>query len=206
MAVTGPRVGSSAKAETGESSMKAAGAKLGLSVPFKMSQMIGKSVSIKCIMGSAQTKMNGSNATIYFTYSSKVVIDKPGAGIIFNNDGRSTPLPISSPKMAAMYKIENVELSNISFSHGPFLNDNYYGITLNTINNVKPCNSVELSVKGLDIVLILPFIDNRPVNMDPAFYINSSKNVHTNPRDNVIKFYRYIESGKEYEFTIKKHD
>ncbi|ASZ76506.1 hypothetical protein [Proteus phage PM2] len=45
MAVTGPRVGSSAKAETGLASMKAAGAKLGLSVPFKMSQMIGKSVA-----------------------------------------------------------------------------------------------------------------------------------------------------------------
>ncbi|AKA62103.1 distal long tail fiber assembly catalyst [Proteus phage vB_PmiM_Pm5461] len=44
MAVTGPRVGSSAKKETGESSMKAAGAKLRLSTPFKMSQMIGRSV------------------------------------------------------------------------------------------------------------------------------------------------------------------
>ncbi|HDY9092077.1 TPA: hypothetical protein RRI82_004535 [Klebsiella pneumoniae] len=44
MAVTGPNVGSSAKAVTGESSMIAAGAKLRLGTPFWMSSMIGKSV------------------------------------------------------------------------------------------------------------------------------------------------------------------
>lgn len=44
MAVTGPRVGSSAKAETGKSSMKAARLKLRLTVPFRMSQMISRSV------------------------------------------------------------------------------------------------------------------------------------------------------------------
>lgn len=44
MAVTGPNVGSSAKAVTGESSMIAAGAKLRLGTPFWMSNMIGRNV------------------------------------------------------------------------------------------------------------------------------------------------------------------
>lgn len=44
MAVTGPWVGSSAKAETGERWMREAGAKLRIGTPFWMSNMIGKSV------------------------------------------------------------------------------------------------------------------------------------------------------------------
>lgn len=44
MAVTGPWVGSSAKAETGEPWMAQAGAKLRLGTPFWMSNMIGRSV------------------------------------------------------------------------------------------------------------------------------------------------------------------
>lgn len=44
MAVTGPWVGGSAKAETGERWMKEAGAKLRLGIPFMMSDMIGRSV------------------------------------------------------------------------------------------------------------------------------------------------------------------
>ncbi|EPS9111452.1 hypothetical protein ACVURN_004500 [Klebsiella pneumoniae] len=44
MAVTGPWVGSSAKAETGEAWMAQAGAKLRIGTPFWMSNMIGKSV------------------------------------------------------------------------------------------------------------------------------------------------------------------
>ncbi|UJP30166.1 hypothetical protein [Klebsiella phage Kpn6N] len=44
MAVTGPWVGSSAKATTGERWMKEAGAKLRLGTPFWMSNMIGRNV------------------------------------------------------------------------------------------------------------------------------------------------------------------
>lgn len=44
MAVTGPWVGSSAKAETGEAWMAQAGAKLRIGTPFWMSNMIGQSV------------------------------------------------------------------------------------------------------------------------------------------------------------------
>lgn len=44
MAVTGPWVGSSAKAETGEAWMVQAGAKLRIGTPFWMSNMIGKTV------------------------------------------------------------------------------------------------------------------------------------------------------------------
>ncbi len=44
MAVTGPWVGSSAKATTGEAWMAQAGAKLRLSTPFWMSNMIGRNV------------------------------------------------------------------------------------------------------------------------------------------------------------------
>lgn len=44
MAVTGPWVGSSAKAETGEAWMVQAGAKLRIGTPFWMSNMIGQSV------------------------------------------------------------------------------------------------------------------------------------------------------------------
>lgn len=44
MAVTGPWVGSSAKATTGESWMAQAGAKLRLGTPFWMSNMIGRNV------------------------------------------------------------------------------------------------------------------------------------------------------------------
>lgn len=44
MAVTGPWVGSSAKAVTGETWMAQAGAKLRLGTPFWMSNMIGRNV------------------------------------------------------------------------------------------------------------------------------------------------------------------
>lgn len=44
MAVQGPWVGGSAKAETGESWMAQAGSKLRIGLPFWMSQMIGQSV------------------------------------------------------------------------------------------------------------------------------------------------------------------
>lgn len=47
--VTGPKVGSSAKSVTGESSMRKAGEKLLLKTPFRMSQMIGRGIGAKII-------------------------------------------------------------------------------------------------------------------------------------------------------------
>ncbi|EMR7383451.1 hypothetical protein WJ707_005000, partial [Escherichia coli] len=47
MGVTSGWVGSSAKSETGEQWMGAAGTKLGLGKPFMMSQMVGRSMGCK---------------------------------------------------------------------------------------------------------------------------------------------------------------
>ncbi|KDY50908.1 phage tail fiber adhesin Gp38 family protein [Escherichia coli 2-460-02_S3_C1] len=47
MGVTSGWVGSSAKSETGEQWMGAAGTKLGLSKPFMMSQMVGRTMGCK---------------------------------------------------------------------------------------------------------------------------------------------------------------
>lgn len=55
MAVTGPMVGSSAKATTGEAWMAAAGAKLRMGTPFMMSQMIGRNV------WNGRIKISGNN-------------------------------------------------------------------------------------------------------------------------------------------------
>lgn len=77
MAVQGPKVGSSAKAETGKSSMKEAGAVLGLGTPFKMSQMIGR----------------GGSSTLIFRNSSTTIIEN---GAYNYYDGWDTTIPIGT--------------------------------------------------------------------------------------------------------------
>ncbi|EFF9979386.1 hypothetical protein BHJ02_005010, partial [Escherichia coli] len=47
MGITSGWVGSSAKSETGEQWMGAAGTKLGLDKPFMMSQMVGRAMGCK---------------------------------------------------------------------------------------------------------------------------------------------------------------
>ena len=66
MGVTSGWVGSSAKSETGEQWMGAAGTKLGLSKPFMMSQMVGRTMGCKI-------------ATEYYKWKSSDKVDNWGA-------------------------------------------------------------------------------------------------------------------------------
>ncbi|AUM58373.1 tail fiber adhesin [Proteus phage phiP4-3] len=195
MAVTGPRVGSSAKAETGLASMKAAGAKLGLSVPFKMSQMIGKSVAVKCIMGSAQKPV--LNQQIYFVYASKGVLQSPRIPSTLNIGD----IPESNPPLNTTYKIEDVEVISIYRSDDVAKTKNEYGFGIQTKDYKQPCNEIEVEIKGYKAKLKLVWRVGGYAK--PTFYV-STRDVGNNNWQDVRDVYDFLQAGKEYEFIIKK--
>ncbi|ARB05809.1 hypothetical protein fHeYen901_36 [Yersinia phage fHe-Yen9-01] len=58
MAIVGPWVGSSAKAETGQAWMAAAGTALRMTTPFNMSAMIGKATEVRIVFTASNHNMN----------------------------------------------------------------------------------------------------------------------------------------------------
>lgn len=114
MTVQGPKVGSSAKAETGLASMKEAGVKLGLSVPFKMSQMIGKSMGVGDI--NLLVLEGRSDWLKYNWWGNSYMEDKP-ADFIFKGDSLK-PLVIEgiSGTLADNGRYESSISANIKFN------------------------------------------------------------------------------------------